>query len=66
MFTTLVEVRLRRDVSADISVHSEREGLIGIQDNRNGNLVIATYMEARSLIVILGDLLDELELNDEG
>lgn len=56
--------RWRREVSKDISLHSEGKGLVGIQDNRNGNVVIADYVECFNLIVQLQDLMEELVDSD--
>lgn len=55
-------VALRRDISPELAVTTEMDGLIAIIDLRNDNFVLMTVDEAKALKTIVEDFIDENEL----
>lgn len=54
---------MKKQISKDISLHTEFKGLFAIRDDRNGNLVMMDRAEARAIIAGLEELIDETDLS---
>ena len=54
---------MRKQVSPEVSIHTEFDGLFALQDDRNGNLVVMTANELSDLLTVAHDLLNEYDLS---
>jgi hypothetical protein len=50
---------MRKQISSQVSVHWEGDGLLAIQDDRNGNLVLLNYDEAEELMSTIAQIIEE-------